>query len=159
METGTKEMVVRTIRQLLPVELPSLLEMAHKFYEDSGLPGVFNDEVFIRAWTGFITGGTGAIFVVLEKNKVLGGLGGLTYKDICTGSGRSLEAFWYVDEKSRHTGVGSQLLYEFEQWSRSHGCTVMVMGAIMMPGFTDLEKFYVGEGFKVSEVNFSKELT
>lgn len=152
------EAAVRVIRQLQPAELPLILDMAHKFFEEAAMDGEFNDDNFILAWSGFIKSGNGAIFMMTEDDKVVGAVGGLTYRDIPTGRNTVLEAFWYVDKEFRERGVGSLLVNQLEAWARSMNSSKMIMTALMNTDFSTMEKFYTNKGYRIVEVNFTKEL-
>lgn len=152
------EAAVRTIRQLQSAELPLILDMAHKFFEEANHPGSFDDETFILSWAGFMKSGTGVIFILTEDEKILGVIGGLTYRNINTGKPTALETFWYVTPAYREKGVGAQLVHQLEQWARSMACTNIIMAALMNKDFPDVEKFYTAKGYKHLEVNFHKEL-
>jgi GNAT superfamily N-acetyltransferase len=152
------EAAVRTIRQLQPIELPLILDMAHKFFVEANIGGEFNDDTFMLSWTGFMKSGNGVIFILTEEDKIVGAIGGLTYRDVNTGKGITLETFWYVDLEYREKGVGAQLIYQLEQWARSMSCTRLIMAALMNKDFPKMEKFYGDKGFHLLEVNFSKEL-
>jgi GNAT superfamily N-acetyltransferase len=152
------EAAVRTIRQLQTAELPLILDMAHKFFEEANVGGEFNDEIFILSWAGFMKSGNGAIFILSENEQIKGAIGGLTYREINTGKSMALETFFYVDHEYRDKGVGGQLIHQLEQWAKSMFCVKLIMAALMNKDFPNVEKFYVSRGYKHLEVNFSKEL-
>jgi len=152
------EAAVRTIRQLQPAELPLILDMAHKFFSEANVGGEFNDETFILSWTGFMKSQNGVIFILTEHEQIVGAIGGLTYRDVNTGKGITIETFWYVDKEYRDKGVGIQLIHQLEQWARSMFCTRLVMAALMNADFSKMEKFYTEKGYKILDVNFGKEL-
>lgn len=152
------EAAVRVIRQLQPAELPLVLDMAHKFFEEAHVGGEFSDDTFILSWTGFMKSGNGVIFILTEDGQIKGAIGGLTYRDINTGKGLALETFWYVDKEYRDKGVGGQLIHQLEQWAKSMFCTRLIMAAMMNASFPKLEKYYTEKGFRILEANFTKDL-
>ena len=149
---------IRLLRQLQPLQLPALFDIALKFFAESKLPGEFSPDSFMQAWTGFIKSGMGAIFAASEGGKIIGAIGLMRYSDINTGVPQALEAFWYVEPEHREYGVGMLLLEQAEQWAIASHCKRLIMAAILIDGNERVQNFYRDNGFKAVEVNYVKEL-
>lgn len=146
------------IREATVEDLMDVGPCAERFYASSAFLTDFNINVFAASWKAILSAGYGVIFLLLEGEKIVGAIGGLTYPDMNSGKVTATETFWFVDEENRGMG-GINLYRRLERWAREKGCASLRMGHMidLMPG--KLKELYSRLGYRVIEVTYSKELT
>jgi GNAT superfamily N-acetyltransferase len=68
------------------------------------------------------------------------------------------ELFWWVDEKSRKSGVGIEILKQAEDLAKEYGATVMMMLSINELDGDRVNKLYERLGYKQREQSFMRIL-
>lgn len=146
------------IRKLNQSEISLCLEIGRSFFEEGGLPGKFNEDVFISSWSEWIILGTGAIHAAFNGDELTGIIGGLAYNDSNTGDKTATEMFWYVNEEHRSSGVGIKLLESFESWSKRCGAKNIIMVHLHDLMDERLCALYTTRGYKKIESSFIMEV-
>ena len=68
------------------------------------------------------------------------------------------ELFWWVDEKSRKSGIGIEILKRAEDLAKEYGATVMMMLSINELDGDRVNKLYERLGYKQREQSFMRIL-
>jgi GNAT superfamily N-acetyltransferase len=113
-------------------------------------------DVWADKWIGLIENGTGTVIAALKDDKIIGGIGLITFPAFEDDAMTTQEAFWYVQEG--HRGAGISLYKAAEEYVRAIGCDrfTMIFLETSMP--TKVENFYKKMGFKKAETTYIKEL-
>lgn len=144
--------VVQTHKQL--VELHGAIK---EFYQKMPYTKKALDAgVWADKWLGLIQAGTGTVIAALKDDKIIGGIGLLTFPAFEDDALNTQEAFWYVQEGNR--GAGISLYKAAEEYVRAIGSDrfTMIFLETSMP--TKVENFYKKMGFKKAETTYIKEL-
>lgn len=115
------------IRQLDVYELPLCLPFGRAFFEEMQLPGAFNEDVFLRNWTTYLTSHESAIFALFIDEGLAGGIGGMMTYDVFTGERICQEFFWFIGREHRRGTGAFRLLRQFQRWGRDHGAVRLRM--------------------------------
>jgi GNAT superfamily N-acetyltransferase len=144
------------VRILTTSELPMLDSLAREFVASSKGLGEFDLEHFVGMWTGMIEAGIGVILGLYEGGTLVGGIGGVAFKDLSMGRMQAQEAFWFVTEESR--GEGLKLLDAFEQWAKEKGCRDILVAHLADSMPERLERIYRMRGYRMTETIYRKEV-
>jgi L-amino acid N-acyltransferase YncA len=139
------------IRVAKPEDLPEVFnlfdarqsEMKYQF-------GKGNREIFIHSWTKLFPENSYMVLKSVDDNgKMDGFLCGNLYYHIGTGAPMAMVHFWYVIPSKRKSGIGRELLKEFEKWAKSNGIkfiwTAKKYGKSKLGGYQSHETMYVKE--------------
>jgi hypothetical protein len=112
--------------------------------------GKSNEEIFTHSWTKLFPENSFRVFKSIDENgKIDGFLCGNLYYHLGTGALMAMVQFWYVIPSKRKSGIGKQLLKEFESWSKSNGIqfiwTAKKYSKSKMGGYQSHETMYVKE--------------
>ena len=139
-------------------ELTQLRDVLEEFYKI--LPYKKNLNGFkknwIPTWKDLIKSKKGKIFALEKEKKIIGALGFLITPALEDGVLCATEAFWYVDEK--HRGSGLKLLNKYESYAKSVGCKRIGMVHLENSMPDRLKKLYVRKQYKHIESMYLKEL-
>jgi hypothetical protein len=139
-------------------DLDSLeLNLGKSFFEEKGLPGSFNRDVFVSTWKKLIEANVGALWVIKDEGKVVGALGGTIYPDPNDGELVAQEAFWYVDHERRHGVEPIRLFLNFEAWAKTIGAKRLIMVALINSDVR-IGKLYEARGYKAVETIYLKNV-
>lgn len=149
------------IREALISDLDGLTACARKFfeyadYEGQGLP--FDEKSFREMTRTYIEHDRGVVFVLLDKDRVVGAIGGQVMPWSFNHSIKiALELFYWVDENCR--GINSfKLLREYEKRLKEKGAKKSVMIAINTNLQDRIEKLYLYCGYTGFEKYFIKDI-
>ena len=98
------------------------------FFHEAKLPGKFHMEHWTKQWTLLIKARFGYMWILMENNIAIGGIGVLVGPDICDGQLVMQEAFWYVSKNHRGGTSGFRLVREAENFAKEAGISRMMMG-------------------------------
>lgn len=143
------------IRQLTADEVPLTLEGAHEFYTASKMPGVFNDDVYIKTWSSIIASNRGTILIDVEGDKIIGAIAGVLSPNMFTGDMMAIECFWFVFPE--HRGHGIRLLKAYEYWAASRDVKLVCMVHLKGLQPESLKALYERMGYHEIETNYLKE--
>jgi len=136
--------------------------IGHAFSREAGRKP-FRDDVFSQLWQNLLESGLGKIYALVEYDtepqsfRAVAVLGATFLQDPFSGELTAAEHFWYVLPEHRKSGVGLQLLDQFEMDAKSKGCAQVVMVHFMHMG-AGLQKLYEARGYKALEQTYKKDL-
>ena len=134
------------IRPLTLDELPLCVPFGKAFVREKHVPGEFSPETFIKNWTMFLSAYPAVIFGLWEDMALVGGIGGMIFPDLNTGTPCAIEFFWYVDPAHRNTLGAARLPLTFKKWGKRHGAERFRMIHLLDegedPSTVKLSKFY-----------------
>ena len=133
-----------------------LMPIIEEFYGSSKFLKNFNKNHCIGMWKKFIANNLGIIFLLIDKEEIVGFLAALKYPDILTGNLTATEMAWFVKESQR--GKGLFLLKEFEKWAKSERCKSIIMVHLMDSMPKKLENIYQRMGYESVEIHHKKEI-
>jgi GNAT superfamily N-acetyltransferase len=142
------------------VDLPDIVEAVMPLYRESNHPFDANREVWVRAWSGMIEGGTGVIyFGKTDDGRIMGAIGGAFFPSLNTGLLQASELVWYVLPEFRGHALGWALYRLFEMESKRRNVYFMTMSHLADNDSVDtLREFYKREGYRKMETVYIKEL-
>ena len=111
---------------------------------------------WLLIWKELIKSKKGKIFALEKERKIIGALGFLITPALEDGVLTATEAFWYVDEK--HRGSGLRLFNKYESYAKSKGCKRIGMVHLENSMPDKLKKLYVRKKYKHVESMYLKEL-
>ena len=138
-------------------ELIELHKVLEAFYEKMPYKKKTLDaSVWANKWMPLIESKAGTVIAAIEGEKMIGGIGLLTYPAFEDDVLNTQEAFWYVDEKYRGSGV--KLYKAAEEYAKKVGSKrfTMIFLETSMP--EKVEIFYKKMGFNKAETTYIKEL-
>ena len=144
------------IQRITVDRLRELMPLVEEFYSSSKFLKNFNADHCEKMWVKFITDEVGVIFLLEEKEEIIGFLAALKYPDINSGELWATGMAWFVKSKKRSEGL--LLLKEFERWAKEEKCKRITMAhlADLMPD--KMKKVYENRGYKIADINYSKEI-
>lgn len=143
-ETPTKAAL--RIRPLTIEELPLCVPFGQAFMQEKKVPGEFSPETFLKNWALFLSAYPSVIFGLWEGRQLVGGIGGMIFPDLNTGTPCAIEFFWYVDKDYRNTIGAAKLPLAYRQWAKEHGAKRFRMVHLLDDGedpkAVKLDRFY-----------------
>jgi GNAT superfamily N-acetyltransferase len=107
-----------------------LKSFGEAFFQEGKLPGKFHVEHWLKQWTLLIRAKLGYMWVMVQNDAVIGGIGMLIAPDLCDGELVMQEAFWYVGKEYRGGTGGVRLLREVEQFAKAAGVSRIILGRL-----------------------------
>jgi GNAT superfamily N-acetyltransferase len=106
-------------------DIPELLVMGRRFYEESGYSGFseYNEETTAELFQRLIESNEG--FLMRTEHGMLGGVVFPVFFD--SDSKLVQELFWWVSPEGRKTGEGKALIDAFESWGQKIGAKGTIM--------------------------------
>lgn len=104
--------------------------LGQAFYQEAKLPGSFHVEHWCQQWSLLIRAKIGFMWLLMQNEAVIGGIGVLVSPDINNGELVMQEAFWYVAKEHRRGLGGMRLLREIERFAKEAGICRVIMGRI-----------------------------
>lgn len=145
------------IMHLTTDQLSLTREIAHAFFQESQLPGVFNWKHWLDCWSAIIDKGMGVIIVYFDQGIVKGVIGGISARCLNTGDLEIFETFWYVFPEYRKGTKAIRLLQDFEKWGQSIGAKRVKMAHLMNLNGAVMRRMYTAMGYAEQETTFRKE--
>ena len=112
--------------------------------------------VWADKWMGLLEAEAGTVIAATENDKIIGGIGLLTYPAFEDDVLNTQEAFWYVKEDNR--GAGVKLYKAAEKYAKEVGSKRLAMIYLETSMPQKVETFYKRIGFKKAETTYIKEL-
>ena len=137
------------------------MRMALGFFEASPYAHLGLDESRIGRNIRFFLDGpkTERIALVLEhEGKAVGVLLAQTTTIIFAELKVGLEVMWWVEPEFRGKRKSFDLIFAFESWARTVGCTLTQLTTVETYQADKIGSFYKRIGYEVAETNFLKEL-
>lgn len=144
------------VRHIGPEWLPSLVPLAKRFHEASGVSEDLNSAHWITVWMQLLASGMGVIFVAFDGEKPVGMIGGLLAPSLYANQVEAIEAFWWVDPEARAHGTGADLLLKFEEFAKAAGAKKLIFS--ILESISSSAKALEGHGFTKAQQNYQKEL-
>lgn len=141
-------------------EQHNLVEVATLLPEFRALSRFIEGEpaVFVESWQRILNAGFGVIFMLVVDGACHGAIGGMEYRDPCSGKQVATEAFWFVRETHRGSVASIRLYLTFERWARERGCEQIQMVHMADVDPKRLAGMYRRMGFELMEVRYVKDL-
>lgn len=146
------------IRPATYKDLDVLVEMACTFFEygieDTGLT---LDRYSINDSIMDLFENKDSIFLVCEKEEVIGAIAGMVIPWMCNKNIKILhEAWWFVSEefRTKHPMAGFSLLKSFIKQGKEKGATTMVISSTNRPEAARVREFYERRGLSVKDMNY-----
>lgn len=147
------------IRVLPKEEIPLCLEIAHSFFNASGLSGELRFDYWVGRWEQIYQFDLGMIIVYESEGKIQGLMGGIICECLITSSLEAIEAFWYVYPEKRTGPGGIRLLKEFERIAKERGCVRIKMTHLSSPEQKDFGGLFQRMGYVPLETSYTKDLS
>ena len=144
------------IREIKAFEVGLCLEAGQVFFDESKVPGGFDNATFCKNWGNLINSGTGTILVAFEGTTQIGALGAVLCPDMFNGDLVAVEAFWYMIKKYR--GQGLRLLSAFEAWAKDRSAKRVAMIHLESLQPEVLRRVYERFGYKLIESHYVKTI-
>jgi hypothetical protein len=144
-----------TLRLATEQDWPEVLRMARSFYEASPYNVLDFSEVSCRSlFDKYLSGNKSDLIIILSDapGMIIGHSSATPFSTKRVAS----ELAWWIDEGSRGTRDALLLFKAYEDWSVRIGATICQMA--MLDESTNLEKFYLKNGYRPAERSFIKEL-
>lgn len=132
-------------------DLPEILEMSMKFMSETEYDKLSDEDTIRNLIEQILTSDNNQNVIILEPG--VGFLaGGVT--PFLFGKGMvATELAWYVSPEFRGKKTGSEFLQAFEYWAKEKaGCSMVTMMSLD----ERLDKFYTGNGYRLSERTYLK---
>lgn len=139
-------------------DIPSMVDMGRHFFEASGYADItrYDAESFAQTLTRAMDS-TDAVFLVVEKDHLVGMAGALLYPFYFNLTHRTAqELFWWVEPE--HRGVGSALFDAMTAEIQKRGAESLSMVALETLEPEKVGAFYQKRGFRPSERSFIRSL-
>jgi GNAT superfamily N-acetyltransferase len=113
-----------------------------------------NWKVFEHTWKTMFPEDMRTIYISEdEKHTIDGFVAGFLFYHINQGTPMAMESLWYVVPEKRETGIGRELLNNFESWAKSKGAKYTVIAKPFrkiklngkMRGYNSIETMFVKE--------------
>lgn len=139
-------------------ELRELQDVLENFYKILPYEGDTNEfrKHWLPTWKNLIQTRGGKIFALEKDQKIIGALGFFITRAVEDGALCCTEAFWYVHEN--HRGSGIKILNKFEDYAKSIGCKRIAMVHLENSMPEKLKKLYTRKKYKHIESMYLKEL-
>jgi hypothetical protein len=152
--------VILRVHKLSEVDPDKIIRLGSQFFLEFKLPGIFSGDYFIAVWEEILRGGSGAMWVSIQNNDIVGGIGGVLSPDLFTGDTMAMEAFWFMRRDCRGSFDSVKLLTTFEEWGIQVGAKRIVMIHLCPDNYSHLqaESVYQRRGYIPLEKSFYKML-
>lgn len=139
-------------------ELKELQNVLESFYKVAPYSGDINEyrKHWLPNWKNLIDTRRGKIFALEKNQKIIGALGFLIAHALEDGALYCSEAFWYIDEN--HRGSGIKIFNKFEDYAKSIGCKRITTSHLEKSMPEKFKKFYTRKKYKHIESYYLKEL-
>jgi GNAT superfamily N-acetyltransferase len=144
---------VKTVDQLR--ELQDILENFYKILPYKEDIDGFR-KTWLPTWEKLIKTKSGKIFALEKDKKIIGALGFFITPAVEDGALCCTEAFWYVHENYRGSGI--KIFNKFEDYAKSIGCKRIAMVHLENSMPDKLKKLYTRKKYKHIESMYLKEL-
>jgi GNAT superfamily N-acetyltransferase len=140
------------IRQSTTLDLPDIFSLYVKMEQEFPYrKPVWN--VFRHTWTERFSSKSSTMFLSETSGVIDGFIGGFLFEHLGAGSLFAMELLWYVIPERRDTGIGSNLLCEFEHWAKRQGAEGVFIGkpfrgkklSGQMLGYRSIETMFLKE--------------
>lgn len=114
-------------------DMPRLLELGQKFFDESGMADftTYDPASAAELFAAMLQLPTGAIFLMERAGQVVGGIGGLIAPHYFNRASLSCtELFWFVEKKARGSLEAVRLVCTLRDWAARQGATVLTMAAL-----------------------------
>lgn len=143
------------IRRASSADLPQLVLMGSRFFDESGYSDVtsLDPESVITTLTGMIENSDAVLLVVESGNELIGMAGALIYPFYFNLQHRtSQEIFWWVDPE--HRGIGGRLFDAMRDEIKAKGAQSLSMIALESLNPDGVGAYYRRKGLRPSERSF-----
>jgi len=143
------------IRLATKNDIPELLRMGKEFFDASGYGDItsFNEE----DTTVLINKLIGEGFLLTDGKTSM--LGFVVFPMFMNSSYIvAQELFWWVDEESRRSGIGAELLLETEKLAKKLGASSMIMLSINGLNGKKVNEFYEKKGYVKREQSYMRAI-
>lgn len=144
------------LKKLTCDDLRPVVEAVVKGCEGAESPGVLAPEVFIQAWSRFITKGIGQVHGLFKGGQPIGFISFLVSPCLMTGVTQGVEYLMVVVPEHRKAGAGRILVECFEKEAKEAGAEMLVIGCMECSNPEALERWYRGLGYAPHAKSFSK---
>ena len=148
------------IRHAVSEDIPYLVEMGGRFYNDAGLKENgfdFRPEDLASFMKNLVSNEMLALFVSHDGNLLTGSIGGIVSPWFMDFRQRILtEQWWWVDPEHRGGDQAALLLDRFILWGKDKGASILTMVSIGSANEKAVKRYYRMKGFKYLESHFIK---
>lgn len=150
--------MITRITSLSEVDPGALIALGQQFFLEFKLPGIFSGDFFVGMWEQILRDAKGAMWVSIQGDAVVGGIGGVVTPDLFTGDVMVIEAFWFMHPMCRGTLDSVKLLTSFEEWGALIGAKRVVMVHLDTSEETAAEGIYRRRGYMPLETSHYRAL-
>lgn len=138
---------------LEPADIPSILPLAARCFEEFKYPGTFAPDHFAAFWTKALSDGNGWILSAWRNGKLVGIMGFMIGPDQFSAETICLVNWWFVLPEHRNHGSGKELLRHMVHVAQVEQCKRILLG---FP--RGAEEFFRSVGFEPIETGYQKVL-
>ncbi len=143
------------IRPAFHADVPKILEMGQRFFDESGYRDVtiFRPEVFAATVNHLLTDG---VLLLADQDGPVGMAAAIVFPFYFSGELTAQEMFWYVDKE--HRGIGGQLLDGLIGAVKARGATSLSMIGLENLNREKVAAMYQKRGFRAAEHMYIKRI-
>lgn len=146
------------IRMASMKDIDQLIVLAGLFYCESNIELNFNEAHLEESFKRFIEMPEFCLIVIENQEKIIGMLVGAAYPNFFSGDMQAQEMLWFIDNAHRRSGLGKELLKNFEAWALSKGAKEIAMVALRSLNSDKVAQIYKSLGYKEIERSFVRVL-
>jgi GNAT superfamily N-acetyltransferase len=143
---------------LPPSQIVRVYPLIAPFLAEFGHPESFNPEAFGQFWATLYGADMGRILIAEHAGEVIGALGYSWHQDCYTGAKVIHEQFLWVFPEHRASGVGRELIEEFERRGKKLGVGWAFLCNLVGLAGEKMDAFYVRNGYKCMERVYWKDM-
>lgn len=134
-------------------DFEEIRDMAMKFMSTTGYTEYSDEETISNLINNILTGKQNEMIILLQPG--VGFLAGMASPFPFGPHLIASEVAWWINEDSRGTGAGGELVDAFEYWAKNFaGCTMITLTSLD----DSVGKFYEKKGYKLHERAYMKQL-
>tara|TARA_R110000787_G_scaffold63838_8_gene144682 strand:- start:378 stop:824 length:447 start_codon:yes stop_codon:yes gene_type:complete len=147
------------IRPMAREDIPTLIEMGRRFYEESPMYKIHAFSAPKLKWLGeTYLNSLDYVALVYDKDGIQGMMAGCVYEQFFSRDLTASEMFLFVDQNRRGALIGKRLVEAFEVWAEAMGAKEIRVGVSAGIDTTRVVGFYQALGYDPTATQLRKVL-